>query len=60
MCLYHTLKRTIMMQVGKPLTGKEFIGRQKEAREIIQYLSMGQSVVLIAPRRFGKPPLTDI
>jgi len=49
-----------MMQVGKPLTGKEFIGRQKEAREIIQYLSMGQSVVLIAPRRFGKTPLTDI
>ncbi|MDA3912374.1 MAG: AAA-like domain-containing protein [Bacteroidales bacterium] len=47
-----------MMQVGKPVTGKEFIGRQKEAREIIQYLSMGQSVVLIAPRRFGKTSLT--
>jgi AAA+ ATPase superfamily predicted ATPase len=46
-----------MIQVGKPVTGKNFIGRKKEAFEIIQYLKMGQSVVLIAPRRFGKTSL---
>lgn len=47
-----------MMQVGKPVTGKESIGRQKEALAIIQYLAMGHSVVLIAPRRFGKTSST--
>lgn len=46
-----------MMQVGKPVKGREFIGREKEVSEIIQYLQMGQSVVVIAPRRFGKTSL---
>jgi AAA+ ATPase superfamily predicted ATPase len=46
-----------MIQVGKPVIGKELIGREKEIKEIIQYLKMGQSVVIIAPRRFGKTSL---
>lgn len=46
-----------MIQVGKPVIGKDFLGRQKEAFELKQYLKMGQSVVLIAPRRFGKTSL---
>lgn len=44
-------------QVGKPVTGKNLIGRDKELKEIETYLNMGQSVVLIAPRRYGKTSL---
>jgi hypothetical protein len=46
-----------MQQVGKPVTGKDFIGREKELAMLIEYLKMGQSVVLVAPRRFGKTSL---
>ena len=42
------------LNVGKPVTGEELIGREKEIKEIIQTLKAGQSVALIAPRRFGK------
>jgi len=42
---------------GKPVTGDQLIGREKEIRLIGEYLAMGQSVVLIAPRRFGKTSL---
>jgi AAA+ ATPase superfamily predicted ATPase len=42
---------------GKPVTGDQLIGREKEVRLIGKYLDMGQSVVLIAPRRFGKTSL---
>lgn len=42
------------LKVGKPVTGADLIGREKEIREIINTLRSGQSVVLIAPRRFGK------
>ena len=41
-------------QVGKPVSGNNFTGREKEIRELKQMLLNGQSVVLIAPRRFGK------
>ncbi len=41
-------------QVGKPVMGNDLIGRDKEINEIINLLRAGQSVVLIAPRRFGK------
>ncbi len=37
--------------------GKDFIGREKEIKLLVQYLKMGQSVVIIAPRRFGKTSL---
>ena len=46
-----------MQQVGKPVTGKNFIGREKELTLLMEYMKMGQSVVLVAPRRFGKTSL---
>lgn len=46
-----------MIQVGKPVKGNAFIGRKSEVKEIINYLNIGQSVVIIAPRRFGKTSL---
>jgi hypothetical protein len=42
------------LNVGKPVTGNELIGREREVSEILHTLKSGQSVVLIAPRRFGK------
>lgn len=39
---------------GNPVTGKDFIGRDGEIRRISQYIKLGQSIVIIAPRRFGK------
>jgi hypothetical protein len=45
------------LQVGKPVTGIDFIGRTKEIAELCNLLRNGQSVVLIAPRRFGKTSL---
>lgn len=39
---------------GKPVTGKDLIGRESIIREIIEYLKSGQSVAIIAPRRYGK------
>lgn len=47
----------IIIQAGKPVTGKHFIGREEEVRTISHLLGMGQSVVLTAPRRFGKTSL---
>ncbi len=46
-----------MQQAGKPVTGKDFIGREKELTLLMEYMKMGQSVVLVAPRRFGKTSL---
>lgn len=46
-----------MQQVGKPVTGQDFIGREEELALLMEYMKMGQSVVLIAPRRFGKTSL---
>jgi len=42
---------------GVPVIGEELIGRDKELKEIIHLLHTGQSVILIAPRRFGKTSL---
>ena len=41
-------------QTGKVVSGDAFIGREKIVSEIESYLAMDQSVVLIAPRRYGK------
>ena len=46
-----------MITAGKPVTGDQLIGRKKEIETINRYLDMGQSVVLIAPRRYGKTSL---
>ncbi len=48
---------SIMNQAGKPVTGQAFIGREKELKLLVEYLKMGQSVAIIAPRRFGKTSL---
>ena len=45
------------LYAGNPVTGRDFIGREEEINKIIHLLSFGQSVVLIAPRRFGKTSL---
>jgi uncharacterized protein len=45
------------LNIGKPVSGEHFIGREKEMMDLVQYLRTGQSVVLIAPRRFGKTSL---
>jgi Predicted ATPase (AAA+ superfamily) len=44
----------MQFQVGKPVSGDNFTGREKETGELIRLLSNGQSAVLIAPRRYGK------
>ena len=49
--------RNQIFQVGKPASGNHFVGRENEVRIISQLLAMGQSIVLIAPRRFGKTSL---
>ncbi len=45
------------IQAGIPVTGSEFIGREEDINTMIELLQMGQSIVLIAPRRFGKTSL---
>ncbi|MBU0569142.1 ATP-binding protein [bacterium] len=42
---------------GVPVIGEELIGREEELKEIKHLLQTGQSVILIAPRRFGKTSL---
>jgi len=39
---------------GKPVTGRQLIGREDIIRQVSQLTLNGQSVVLVAPRRFGK------
>jgi AAA+ ATPase superfamily predicted ATPase len=46
-----------LITAGKPVTGDQLIGRHKEIETINRYLDMEQSVVLMAPRRFGKTSL---
>ena len=46
-----------LLQIGKPVTGNDFIGRKEELMRIQALLEQGQSVVLVAPRRFGKTSL---
>lgn len=43
--------------IGKPVRGENFIGRQKEIKEISFKLKTGSSVTLSAPRRYGKTSL---
>ncbi len=39
---------------GKPVTGNDLIGREKEVSLIMNHVKKGQSVVLTGPRKFGK------
>ena len=43
-----------LFQAGRPVLGEKLIGREEILEKIIRLLISGQSVVLIAPRRFGK------
>lgn len=40
--------------VGMPVRGQDIVGRKEEIRKIVDLVSDGLSVILIAPRRFGK------
>lgn len=42
---------------GVPVVANDLVGRKEELKEITYLLRNGQSVVLIAPRRFGKTSL---
>lgn len=43
-----------IFQAGRPVVGEKMIGREKILEQVVRLLISGQSVVLIAPRRFGK------
>ena len=43
-----------LFQAGRPVLGEKLIGREEILEKIIRLLISSQSVVLIAPRRFGK------
>ncbi len=45
------------LHVGNPVTGKNFIGREDEINYIVELIRLGQNIVLIAPRRYGKTSL---
>jgi len=42
------------IQVSKPLTVSNLIGREQEILELAQFVNMGQSVALITPIRDSK------
>lgn len=46
-----------LFPAGKPVTGNNLIGRAEIISQIIKWLDYGESVVIIAPRRFGKTSL---
>lgn len=43
-----------IFEFGKPVIGRELIGREKEVKSLLSYALGGQSVIIAAPRRFGK------
>ena len=43
-----------MLQVGRPVTGNNLIGRDAEINLIKELVKAGQNFVIIAPRRMGK------
>lgn len=43
-----------MIPIGKPVTGKDLIGREDDIRKLMQMLEQGQSIVLLGSRRTGK------
>ncbi|MGB9613268.1 MAG: AAA family ATPase [Candidatus Margulisiibacteriota bacterium] len=43
--------------VGVPVSGKELIDREREIKELYRLVTIGQSVVISSPRRFGKTSL---
>lgn len=43
--------------VGVPVVGKDLVGRKREVEEIKDTVKIGQSVILTAPRKYGKTSL---
>ncbi|MBU4485126.1 hypothetical protein KKA47_06875, partial [bacterium] len=43
-----------LFPAGRPVAGEMFIGRKELMDEMNNILTIGQSIVLIAPRRYGK------
>lgn len=43
-----------IFEIGRPVTGKELIGRDEEINELLSRAIGGQSMILVAPRRYGK------
>lgn len=43
--------------LGTPVISNDFFGREKEIRELVNFIENGQSVYLYAPRRMGKTSL---
>jgi len=41
-------------EVGKPVSDEKFIGREKELKQLDFFVKQKQSIVLVAPRRYGK------
>lgn len=39
------------LYAGPPVTGLNFVGREKEIKYITELLKLGQNIVLIAPQR---------
>ena len=39
---------------GKPVTGDDLIDREEIVEEIVRNAKRGQSLILVAPRRYGK------
>jgi AAA+ ATPase superfamily predicted ATPase len=44
----------LLFKIGKPVVGAELIGREKEVKLLYSYAKGGQSVIISAPRRYGK------
>lgn len=42
---------------GRPVSGRHFVGREREVKDIFSLLENNQSIMLIAPRRYGKTSL---
>jgi uncharacterized protein len=43
-----------LFPAGPPVEGKGFIGREETVCDLLRLLEMGQSCILMAPRRYGK------
>lgn len=46
-----------LFPVGTPVVGKDLVGREKEISLLSNYINIGQSVVILGPRRLGKTSL---
>lgn len=47
----------MLFPVGKIVSGKDFVGRQEESKRLKRFLTSGENIILIAPRRYGKSSL---